>query len=286
MAMEQQIQQLRQEYEVLRVGKEELLRLLEEVEVAESVYNSNAIENSTLTLNETEEILMGEVPRNLNLREVYEAKNLARVVDLIREISKTKVLDKGLILHLHEILMSGIDDEIAGRFRKQGEYVRVGSHIAPSPEHLEGLVDKFLREFSSDIFTFPIAKIAKFHLDFETVHPFNDGNGRIGRVLVNFQLQALGLPPIVIHDRNKKQYFKAFAKYQDDGVADEMDKIILLAVMESLHKRIAHLRGDQIVPVAEYAKMHPGRSVQALLNSAKRQTIPAFRKKGVWMTNL
>ena len=196
---------LKSEYDTLRKGKESLLVMIDEAEVPESVYNSNAIENSTLTLKETEKILLDmEVSRDVSLREVYEAKNLARVIGYIRNKSKETETNKETILLLHQMLIGGIDDKIAGRFRKLGEYVRVGTHVAPAPEHVEKMIEAIITEYTGDLSNYFLDKIAKFHLDFETVHPFNDGNGRIGRVLICFQLQRIGFPIIIIRDREKK----------------------------------------------------------------------------------
>ncbi len=84
--IKEKLQDLKKEYDTLRQGKDSLLVLVDEAEVAEAVYNSNAIENSTLTLKETEKILLEmEVTRKVSLREVFEAKNLARVMNYIRQ---------------------------------------------------------------------------------------------------------------------------------------------------------------------------------------------------------
>ena len=175
------IQGLKRAYDTLRQGKESLLSMIDEVEVPESVYNSNAIENSTLTLEETERILLEQtLSRNVSVREVFEAKNLARVTEYKRTKAKDSELSKDLILLLHQMLIGGINDAIAGRFREQGEYVRVGTHIAPAPEHVERMMDDILVEYSSDLGSYFLDKIARFHLDFETIHPFCDGNGRLG----------------------------------------------------------------------------------------------------------
>ena len=89
---------LKAEFDTLRKGKDALLVMIDEAEVPETVYNSNAIENSTLTLKETEKILLNmEVSRNVSLREVYEAKNLARVIGYIREKSKEREVNRELI---------------------------------------------------------------------------------------------------------------------------------------------------------------------------------------------
>ena len=273
---------LKSEYDTLRKGKESLLVMIDEAEVPESVYNSNAIENSTLTLKETEKILLDmEVSRDVSLREVYEAKNLARVIGYIRNKSKETETNKETILLLHQMLIGGIDDKIAGRFRKLGEYVRVGTHVAPAPEHVEKMIEAIITEYTGDLSNYFLDKIAKFHLDFETVHPFNDGNGRIGRVLICFQLQRLGFPIIIIRDREKKEYYKSFAEYRDEKNAKNMEKVIALALMESLSKRITYLKGQKVITLSEYTKINK-LSAPGMINAARRQNIPAFREKGVW----
>ena len=276
------IQALKSIYDSLRSGKESLLAIIDEAEIPEAVYNSNAIENSTLTLKETEKILLDmEVSRDVSVREVYEAKNLARVSEYIKIKSQTADVDKQNILFLHQMLISGIDDNIAGRFRKIGEYVRVGTYIAPAPEHVERMIESILIEYSSALDSYFLDRIAKFHLDFEAIHPFNDGNGRIGRVIINYQLGRLGLPSLIVRDKEKKDYYKSFSDYRDGKNAKIMEKILFLALIESLHKRITYLKGEKVVLLADFAKKHK-RSVSALLNAARRQTIPAFREKGVW----
>src|SRR3990167_3967378 len=110
------IQALKKEFDVLKKGKESLLGLLDEAEIPESVYNSNAIENSTLTLKETEKILFDiAVSRDVSVREVFEAKNLARVINYIRTKSQEKEIDREVILFFHQILIGGIKDEKIGR---------------------------------------------------------------------------------------------------------------------------------------------------------------------------
>jgi len=276
------LQNLKTEYETLKKGKESLLVMVDDAEVAEAVYNSNAIENSTLTLKETEKILLElEVAREVTVREVFEAKNLARVVSYIRNKSQESEINKEIILLLHKMLIGGINDGIAGRFRKDKEYVRVGTHIAPAPERVEKMIDELLSDYTGDLASFFVDKIARFHLEFETIHPFCDGNGRIGRVLINYQLQRLGFPGIIIRDKEKKDYYSTFAEYRDKKTAKEMEKIIALSLIESLHKRITYLRGEKVITLADYVKRN-NKSGSALTNAARRQNIPAFREKGVW----
>lgn len=275
------IKSLKQEYDRLRIDKASLLKLIDEAEIPESVYNSNAIENSTLSLKETEKILLEmEVSRNVSLREVFEAKNLARVMEYISMKSQEE-LSKEVILLLHQMLIGNIDEKLAGRFREKNEYVRIGSFIAPDPKHIERMLEELLVEFSSDFMSYFVDKIAKFHLKFETIHPFNDGNGRIGRVLINYQLYKLGFPGIIIRDKEKSVYYQSFKEYQDNKKTKQMEKIITLALMETMHKRIAYLKGYKIIEATEFAAKE-NKPIPVILNAAKRQTIPAFREKGVW----
>ena len=275
------LKKLKAEYDRLKIDKTSLLKIIDEAEIPESVYNSNAIENSTLTLRETERILLEmEVSKNVSLREVFEAKNLARVMEYIH-IKSLEELSIETILLLHRMLMGNIDETVAGKFRNEGEYVRIGTFIATAPEYIESMLEEALVEYSSDQTTYFVDKIAKFHLQFETIHPFNDGNGRIGRVIINYQLYRFGFPGIIIRDKEKKSYYRSFKEYQDSKKTRIMERIIILSLLEALHKRTAYLRGDKIIEVTEYAK-RINRPAPVVLNAAKRQTIQAFREKGVW----
>lgn len=275
------IKALRKEYEELKPGKEALLAIIDEAELPEAVYNSNAIENSTLTLSDTERILLeAEASVDASPREIFEAKNLARVSAYMREHAPKQVLDTDTIVFLHRMLLTGIDDSIAGRFRAKGEYVRVGTHIAPAPEHVEGMIRSLVAGYASDSETYAPDKVAHFHLEFEHIHPFCDGNGRIGRVIINWQLAQLGFPPIIIRDKEKQLYYRTFAAHRDKN-PKPMEKVLTLALSESLHKRVTYLRGASVVRLSEYARTH-GKTPSALTNAARGQRIPAFREKGEW----
>ena len=143
------------------------------------------------------------------------------------------------------------------------------------------MIEAALLQYTSDHGPYFLDKIAKFHLDFETIHPFNDGNGRIGRVIINYQLERLGFPGLIVRDRDKKDYYQAFGDYRDGKKTKTMEKVLALGLTESLHKRIAYLKGEAIIPLAEYTKKY-SLSGPALSNAARRQKIPAFREKGIW----
>jgi Fic family protein len=268
-------------FDDLRVGKDDLLRLLDESEVPEAVFNSNAIENSTLTLEETEQILLAvEISRHMDLREVHEAQNLARVTSyLSTTIDKPLNLDR--LTLLHGMLLGNIDDDIAGRFRRPGEYVRVGTHLAPPPEVVEDLLRAMFSTYGADVISRPTQRLARLHLEFERIHPFVDGNGRIGRVMLNDALYRLGFAPIIVRNKGKLEYYSMLRRYDHDGTTKPFEDHLVALMLESLHRRIAYLDGLTIRPLVEVArqrKMAPN----ALLNQARRQSIPAFRERGTW----
>ncbi len=276
------INSLRERYYKASVGKDALIKLIAEAEVAEQVYNSNAIENSTLTLEETEKILLQiDLDRYISEREIFEAKNLARVVSYIGIRAKEQELSIEVILSLHKMLISNIRDDIAGRFRKDSEFVRVGSHIAPNPKEVVDRLEKMLAEYNAASRENIIKRIAKLHLTFEYIHPFCDGNGRIGRVINNYALIREGFVPINIKFIDRKKYYEAFREFDMKGNTSIMEEIVGRALTNSYHKRLAYLEGKKIITLAEYAKENK-LSHSNLINKATRQTIEAFLEKNVW----
>ncbi|MBU3925440.1 Fic family protein [Patescibacteria group bacterium] len=276
------INSLRERYYAAARGKETLIKLLGEAEIAEQVYNSNAIENSTLTLEETEKILLQiDLDRYVTEREIFEAKNLARVVAYIDIKAKEQELALPIILFLHKMLIANIRDDIAGRFRKDGEWVRVGSHIAPDSKEIVERLEKMLAIYYAASHENIIKRIAKLHLAFEYTHPFIDGNGRIGRAINNYLLIREGFAPINIKFIDRENYYEAFNEFDKKGAAKIMEEIVGKALTNSYHKRLAYLEGKKIITLAEYGKINKI-SHSNLINKANRQTIEAFLEKGVW----
>jgi Fic family protein len=276
------ISQLRERFYAVANGKQALLKLISESEVAEQVYNSNAIENNTLTLEETEKILLQiDLDRYITEREMFETKNLARVVSYIDHKAKERELTLEMILSLHKMLISNIRDDIAGKFRKDNEFVRVGSHIAPNPKEVVGRLEKMLSEYNAASQENIIKRIAKLHLSFEYIHPFCDGNGRIGRIINNYLLIREGFVPINIKFIDRNKYYEAFNEFDAKGATAIMEEIVGKALTNSYHKRLAYLEGMHIMTLAEYGKINKI-SHSNLINKATRQTIEAFLEKGVW----
>lgn len=277
------IKNLSKVYQTLADRHLQAVREITFAEIPEQVFNSNAIENSTLTLKDTEDILIrGQIMRDAEIREVYEAKNLGRALELLTE-SPYQNLTVELILALHKILLTGINDGFAGRFRTGDEWVRVGTHVGANPDFVNDLIHKLVENYNKNDGRKLISKIAYFHNEFEYIHPFCDGNGRIGRILINQQLMKEGMPPIMIPARNKLQdYYPALDAYDKRNDLVPLEEYLSLLLLEALHKYITIMQGVKIVPLMDWAKQNNASAV-AILNKAKRQTIPAFRQRGQWM---
>jgi len=265
----QKISELFAQFQLKSKEQESLLTMVDDTEIVERVYNSNAIENSTLTLPETEKILIQlEINRCVSLREVFEAKNLALVYSYIKKTAPKQLLNIEMILLLHKMLLTNIRDEVIGL----------------PPEFIVERIQEILINYNSRIEIPFIHRIAMLHVEFESIHPFIDGNGRIGRVINNYLLTREGFPPIIVRNKEKETYYKAIRSYDDSQNFKPMIRVVELVALESLHKRLAYLNGLEIIPLAKYAENNQSNqsSFHSLLNSARRQTIPAFREKGVW----
>ncbi len=195
--------------------------------------------------------------------------------------SKEKELTLDVILLLHKMLISNIRDDIAGRFRIDKEYVKIGNHIAPPPKEVIERLEKMLEDYNANSREHIIKRIAKLHLAFEYTHPFIDGNGRIGRVINNYLLIREGFVPINIKFIDRKKYYEAFNEFDKSGATSIMEEIVGKALANSYHKRLAYLEEKKIITLIEYAK-NKKFSHSNLINKANRQTIEAFLEKGIW----
>ncbi len=274
---------LSERYMQLSKEQPEAVREIALAEIPEMVYNSNAIENSTLTLKETEDILFRDSIKNdHDVREIYEAKNLARITKSLLD-RPNESLTVAFLLDFHGSLLTGIRDDWAGRFRSGREWVRVGSHVGANPDFVAGFMSELVADYNKQDNRYFLDKIAWFHAEFETIHPFNDGNGRLGRVLINQQLMQLGLPPVIIQNKSKRtSYYPAFDSYRTTGKFDAFTEILASLLIESLYKRITLMTASKIITVSVWARAN-GVAGNAALNKASRGTIPAFRMREKWM---
>ncbi len=180
------------------------------------VYHTNAIEGSTVESQEVKEILEDHKPAE-NTDE-QETLNVAKAVDFIRNTKDEISLD--LILKLHEICFEGTK-HFAGKFRTvevvvrnvQGEIVHRGIPVSQLQEALDDLVSWYIKNKSK---VKPLVLAAIMHNQFEHIHPFQDGNGRVGRLLINLILLKHKYPPINIRLENRREYYKSLNEYSNN----------------------------------------------------------------------
>jgi len=205
----------------------------------ELTYSSNAIEGNTLTRQETAQV----VEKNLtvegkSVQEILEAVNHAAAYDFIKELierqPKRADITAGNVLDIHKLILRKIDDFNAGRYRSVA--VRVaGSEVAfPNPLKVPELMEHFYKWLTGKN-NDPIAKIAAdAHFKFVSVHPFTDGNGRTGRLLMNLLLMQAGLPPAVITKEDRTRYISSIAKAQTTQDLSDFYRITYEAINASL----------------------------------------------------
>ena len=177
--------------------------------ITRSTYHSNAIEGSTLTYAETYAILYNDNSFKIEAkepREIYEAINHKKALELVlKSIENNEDFDEKLIKKINETINKDIKDTIG--YRTVQVFIRGSEHVPPSPEKIPNLMNYFIYNYNNDtddIYT----KIAKYHIEFEKIHPFEDGNGRTGRLLINYELIKNDLPPVVISKDDRVKYFE------------------------------------------------------------------------------
>lgn len=189
--------------------------------VTRSTYHSNAIEGSTLTYAETYAILYNDNSFKIEgkePREIYEAINHKEALNIVFEnLQEKREFDERFIKKLNETINNNIK-ETSG-FRKVQVFIQGSDHIPPEPEKVPNLMNYYIYNYNNDIEDI-FLKIAKYHIEFEKIHPFEDGNGRTGRLLLNYELLKNDLPPVVISKDERVKYFEFIRKNDSSGLAE------------------------------------------------------------------
>jgi len=173
-------------------------------------YNSNAIEGSTITLNEVREIILDKIAPNKPIRDIKETEMHNKV--FLDMLNKKEKVSHELLLEWHKEIFGETKPDIAGKYRNY--LVRVGSYIAPHWNEIKPTMSQII-EFVNKSKLNPVELAARAHYTFESIHPFGDGNGRIGRLLMNHILWHAGYPMLIIEYKKRKSYYDAFPKGQE-----------------------------------------------------------------------
>jgi Fic family protein len=185
---------------------------LQEIAIA-FTFNTNAIEGSTITLEEARLILEDKVAPNKPIRDIRETESHAAV--FLQMLKTVENLSEKLLLKWHENIFRETKPDIAGRFRNY--LVRVGPYIAPDWREIEKLLEQLIIFVNKSSLN-SVELAAKAHYMFEKIHPFGDGNGRIGRLLMNFILWKNGYPMLIIEYKRRASYYKALERTEEGFV--------------------------------------------------------------------
>ena len=175
-------------------------------------YHSNAIEGNTLTLRETDLVLRGLTIDQKPLKDHMEAVGHKEAFDFVSELVKDNVpISESIIKQIHYFVLADKKED-RGVYRRVPVRIMGAQHEPVQPYLIEPKMEQLPYDFAAST-EHIVTKLARFHIEFEGIHPFIDGNGRTGRLLVNLELMKAGFPPIDIKFTDRIAYYNAFDEY-------------------------------------------------------------------------
>ena len=230
----EKINQKKTELDKQRPLPSHTLKSLKEKVFLDWTYHSNAIEGNTLTLQETKVVLEGITIGGKSIREHLEVVNHQEAIYYLEEIIRNgEPLSENQIKNTHQLVVKGIDDQNAGRYRDQKVLISGVEHTPPEPIAVPGEMKNFMDWYHKEgVKLHPVEQAAMVHGIFVKIHPFIDGNGRTARLLMNFELMKEGFPPTIIRNENRASYYTALDHAHTTGdykqfidmVADEVER--------------------------------------------------------------
>ena len=218
----------------------EIERLTEEF-VVEYTYNSNAIEGNTLTLRETDLVLRGLTIDQKPLKDHMEAMGHKDAFYFVQDLVKEQVpLSESVIKQIHYLVLADKKED-RGVYRRVPVRIMGAKHEPVQPYLIQPKMERLLEDYRSNT-EHIITKLARFHIEFEGIHPFIDGNGRTGRLLVNLELMKAGYPPINIKFKDRVDYYNAFDDYYEKHHLDAMEKLFAEYLNERLENYLMILK--------------------------------------------
>lgn len=218
----------------------EAQRLAEEFAV-EYTYNSNAIEGNTLTLRETDMVLRGLTIDKKPLKDHMEAVGHKEAFDYVRQLVQSATpISERIIQQIHYLVLADKKDD-RGVYRRVPVRIMGAAHEPVQPYLIAPQMEQLLQRYANST-EHIITKLARFHIEFESIHPFIDGNGRTGRLLINLELMKAGFPPIDIKFTDRIAYYNAFDEYHVKHDLSAMEKLFAGYIHERLDLYLSILK--------------------------------------------
>jgi len=219
-------------------------------------YHSNAIEGNTLTLRETQVVLEGIAIGGRSLREHLEAINHRDAIVLVEVLAaKSATIGDWNIRGIHQMVLRTINPVEAGQYRRDNVAIAGASFQPPSHELVHDQMEELVRWYQTDAQALhPVTRAAQLHARFVEVHPFLDGNGRTGRLLLNLALMQSGFPPTVVRKEERLAYYDALDKACATRDYEDITRLIAAGVARTLDLYLATLTG----PTSEASFRPPG----------------------------
>lgn len=221
-----------QKIEAIRVDYKKILRKLSKAQkkdlfdrfTVNFTYESNALEGNSLTLKDVAIVLFEKMfIKGKELREIYETRNSREVVDLIIK-KKFKITEKDII-KIHKVLIK--DMEITKGYKQIPNFILDRNVKTSLPEKVPEEMQKLIEYYEKNKSTMhPLQLAANLHGMFEKIHPFDDGNGRVGRFLINIILTSNKYPPLIIRKTQRQAYFKCLQDF-DNGYTTNLERFLL-----------------------------------------------------------
>ncbi len=240
------IEELRTKLKSMRPLNETEIKRLRDEFIIENTYNSNAIEGNTLTLRETalilqEGITIAEKPVREHLEAIGHKDAFEYVISLADANAE---LTERVIKEIHSLVLMN-DPANRGVYRGVPVTIMGAAHTPPQPYLVSVQMEELLRDYENmKREKYIIEAIAEFHVRFEGVHPFIDGNGRTGRLILNLELIKAGLLPVNIKFADRRKYYDCFDHYYSNGHTPEtLTQLIAGYEIDELERHIKILEG-------------------------------------------
>ena len=228
-----EVDNLKKELDSKRPIPKETLKSLEESINLEWTYNSNGIEGNTLTLKETQVVLEGITVGGKSIKEHLEAINHQKAILYLNDLVKeNNPITEWNIKSIHQLVLKNIDDENAGRYRRENVTIKGATHISPDYLKVPELMEKLVLNYKNWNNFHPIIQASLLHGELVKIHPFIDGNGRTSRLLINLDLMNHGYNPIIIKKEDRLKYYEALDKAHT--TRDYTDFVKLITKLEML----------------------------------------------------